>query len=59
LDKSFFADKCRFFFDHYGVTENDLEKYLAAALSAGGDYADLYFEYLSSTSLSVDASLLK
>jgi len=44
-------DKQRFFFDHYGVTENDLEHYLAAALSAGGDYADLYFEYLSSTSL--------
>src|SRR5216683_1453096 len=59
LDKSFFADKCRFFFDHYGVTENDLEKYLAAALSAGGDYADLYFEYLSSTSLSVDESMVK
>ena len=55
LDK----DKQRFFFDHYGVTENDLEHYLAAALSAGGDYADLYFEYLSSTSLTVDESMVK
>ena len=45
------VDKNRFFFDHYGLTERDLEHYLAAALSAGGDYADLYFEYLSSTSL--------
>jgi len=53
------VDKQRFFFDHYGVTENDLEKYLAAALSAGGDYADLYFEYLASTSLMVDESLVK
>src|SRR6202161_3648429 len=55
LDK----DKHRFFFDHYGVTENDLEHYLGAALSAGGDYADLYFEYLSSTSLMVDESMVK
>jgi TldD protein len=59
LHKPSFAAKQRFFFDHYGVTENDLEHYLAAALSAGGDYADLYFEYLSSTSLSVDESMVK
>jgi TldD protein len=49
----------RFFFDHYGLTHADLEKYLAAALSAGGDYADLYFEYLTTTSLMVDESLVK
>ena len=48
-----------FFFDHYGVTENDLERYLTAALSAGGDYADLYFEYLASTSLMMDESMVK
>ena len=48
-----------FFFEHYGLTEHDLERYLAAALSAGGDYADLYFEYLSSTSLMVDESMVK
>src|SRR6202046_5674499 len=53
------SDKQRFFFEHYGVTENDLERYLSAALSAGGDYADLYFEYLSSTSLMVDESMVK
>src|SRR5260370_31618338 len=52
-------NKQRFFFDHYGLTEHDLERYLAAALSAGGDYADLYFEYLSSTSLMVDESMVK
>ena len=49
----------RFFFAHYGLTNHDLETYLAAALSAGGDYADLYFEYLTSTSLMVDESLVK
>jgi TldD protein len=53
------VDKQRFFFDDYGVTERDLERYLGAALSAGGDYADLYFEYLSSTSLMVDESMVK
>ena len=48
-----------FFFQHYGLTNQDLEKYLAAALSAGGEYADLYFEYLTSTSLMVDESMVK
>ena len=52
-------DKNRFFFEHYGLTERDLERYLAAALSAGGEYADLYFEYLSSTALSLDESMVK
>jgi TldD protein len=53
------VDKYRFFFEHYGLAERDLERYLGAALSAGGDYADLYFEYLSSTSLMVDESMVK
>src|SRR5271156_599496 len=53
------VDRQRFFFEHYGLTEHDLERYLSAALSAGGDYADLYFEYLSSTSLMVDESMVK
>jgi TldD protein len=53
------ANQQHFFFAHYGLTNHDLETYLAAALSAGGDYADLYFEYLTSTSLMVDESLVK
>jgi TldD protein len=48
-----------FFFHRYGLTQPDLERYLATALSAGGDYADLYFEYQTSTSISVDESLVK
>src|SRR3954468_20531025 len=52
-------EKQKFFFEHYGLNERDLEKYLGAALSAGGEYADLYFEYLSSTSLMVDESMVK
>jgi TldD protein len=46
-------------FDRYGLSARDLERYLAAALSAGGDYADLYFEYLTTSSISVDESLVK
>jgi TldD protein len=54
-----YVDKNKFFFEHYGLTSRDLERYLAAALSAGGDYADLYFEYLSSTALMADESMIK
>jgi len=53
------ANHQQFFFERFNITQNDLEKFLAAALSAGGDYADLYFEYLTSTSLSLDESLIK
>src|SRR5579864_2089572 len=49
----------KFFEEKYGVTDADLEKYLGEALSAGGEYADLYFEYQSSSSISLDESLVK
>jgi TldD protein len=49
----------RFFFEKYGLNDKDVERYLGAALSAGGDYADLYFEYVNSTALSVDESMVK
>ncbi|MEO5937036.1 MAG: metalloprotease TldD [Terriglobales bacterium] len=49
----------QFFFERFAFAPKDLERYLAEALSAGGDYADLYFEYLTSTSISVDESLVK
>ena len=49
----------KYFFDKFGITERLLERCLGEALSAGGDYADLYFEYLTSTSLMVDESLVK
>src|SRR5438445_12493181 len=53
------VSKEQFFFQHYGLTHKDLERYLAAALSAGGEYSDHYFEYLTSTALMVDESILK
>ncbi|MGH9720503.1 MAG: metalloprotease TldD [Bryobacteraceae bacterium] len=43
----------------FGITERDLERYLAEALSKAGDYADLYFEYLCSTSIGMDESIVK
>ncbi len=48
-----------FFSAHYGVSAADLELYLAAALSRGGDFADLYFEHQSSCSLSLEEGLVK
>jgi TldD protein len=47
------------FFQKFGITPNDLQRYLGEALSAGGEYADLYFEYQTSTSISVDESMVK
>src|ERR1700683_5389172 len=52
LSDSFFGQK-------FGITEHDLESYLSEALSAGGEYADLYFEYLASSQLSIDESIVK
>src|SRR5437867_11852040 len=52
-------DEQKFFFEQYGLNEADLERYLGAALGAGGDYADLYFEYLTTTSITLDESLVK
>ena len=43
----------------FGMTRGDLESYLADALSQGGDYADLYFEYLSTSHISIDESIVK
>src|SRR5215469_14208057 len=43
----------------FNITRQDLEKYLAEALSHGGDYADLYFEYLETSSIGIDESIVK
>src|SRR5215813_10247441 len=48
-----------FFADRFGITERDLDNYLSEALSAGGDYADLYFEYLATSSIGIDESIVK
>ena len=48
-----------FFASRLGITRGDLESYLAEALSQGGDYADVYFEYLSTSHISIDESIVK
>lgn len=52
FSESFFAQK-------FGISVPDLESYLSLALSAGGDYADLYFEYVATTSLSLEEGIVK
>ncbi len=52
LSESFFAAR-------FGITEHDLESYLSEAMSRGGDYADIYFEYLSTSSIGLDESIVK
>src|SRR2546429_4960939 len=48
-----------FFASRFGITGGDLESYLAEALSQGGDYADVYFEYLSTSHISIDESIVR
>jgi TldD protein len=48
-----------FFARRFGLTPGDLEAYLAVALEGGGDYADLYFEYVASTTLSLEEEMVK
>ena len=52
ISESFFASR-------FNITERDLERYLDEALSRGGDYADLYFEYLATSNISMDESIVK
>jgi TldD protein len=52
LSQSFFAGK-------FNITERDLESYLSEALSAGGEYADLYFEYLATSAIGIDEGIVK
>jgi TldD protein len=47
------------FAQRFGITQQDLERYLSEALSQGGTYADLYFEYLSTSAISIDESIVK
>ncbi len=52
-------DHKRYFIEKLGLSERLMERCLGEALSAGGDYADLYFESVTSTSLGIDEGLVK
>src|SRR5580698_784979 len=47
------------FFDKYNVSVGDLEAYLSEALSRGGDYADLFFEYRINHSIVIEEQIVK
>src|SRR5882762_4786259 len=48
-----------YFTGKLGVSERTMERALGEALSAGGDYAELYFESVTSTSIGIDEGLVK
>ena len=52
-------DHKRYFIEKLGLSERLMDRCLGEALSAGGDYADLYFESVTSTSLGMDEGLIK
>ncbi|NDV78567.1 TldD/PmbA family protein [Dysgonomonas sp. 511] len=41
----------QFMLEHFAITENDLLKVMAEALSKGGDYADIFFEHTYSNGI--------
>src|SRR5215475_13891008 len=47
------------FFEKYNITTRDLEAYLSEALSRGGDYADLYFEYRINHAIVLEEQIIK
>src|SRR5437867_4963004 len=49
----------QFFSDRFGITQQDLDRLLGAALAKGGNYADLYFEYRSNDVLTLEEGILK
>jgi TldD protein len=53
------ADHKRYFIEKLGLSERLMERCLGEALSVGGEYADLYFESVTSTSLGIDEGLVK
>src|ERR1700734_2425950 len=48
-----------FFAERFAITERNLEQYLSEAMSGGGEYADLYFEYLATSSIGIDEGIVK
>ncbi len=52
LPDSFFGKK-------FAITTGDLEGWLSDALASGGEFADLYFEYLATSSIGMDESIVK
>src|SRR6202047_4454955 len=52
-------DHKRYFIEKLGLSERLMERCLGEPLAAVGEYADLYFESVTSTALGIDESLVK
>lgn len=52
-------DAISFFLERYGISTSQIETLIGVALAKGGDYADLYFEYRVSNSLSLEEQIIK
>ncbi|MGH9754047.1 MAG: metalloprotease TldD [Blastocatellia bacterium] len=48
-----------FFTGKFSISISDIESLLGVALSRGGDYADLYFEYTTLNSLNLEERIIK
>ncbi|HZS06955.1 MAG TPA: metalloprotease TldD [Blastocatellia bacterium] len=48
-----------FFSEQFGIAVSDIEALLGVALSKGGDYADLYFEYSVTSNLNLEEQIVK
>ena len=61
LTKNFSAPEAvkKLFEDEMGVSENYLQKVLTAALSRGGDFADIHFEYSTRNSVVMEDGIIK
>lgn len=53
------ATGAKLFADKFGVAREDLRKVLQAALSKGGDFADLYLEYKVANSVFMEDGIVK
>lgn len=51
--------RAEYFRDRMGITDALMERCLGEALSAGGDFAELYFESVASTSIGIDEGIVK
>jgi TldD protein len=49
----------KFFTGKFNISISDIESLLSVALSRGGDYADLYFEYTTLNSLNLEEQIVK
>src|SRR5215471_12813125 len=53
------TEHTRFFLERFGLTEQVLEQIVGGAIARRADYADLYFEFRTIQSLSLEEGLVK